>query len=250
MNRARALLWPAVFAGLIFALLVSLGSWQLRRLGEKEALIARIETRATAAPTETPPRPQWPTLAPDDYDFRHVRVSGRFLPARDALIYAPPPEGFGPEPGYLVLTPFELTLGGVVLVDRGFLAGSAATATARPKAPDAETTITGLMRAPQSRNLFTPADEPSRGVWYTRDPAAIASTFGLSDAAPFSVTLDAPSPGAPPSDGVPRPVSGAPTLVNNHLSYAFTWFSLAAALVVIFALYARNALGAPQPPAD
>lgn len=250
MNRARALLWPAVFAGLTVALLVGLGFWQLRRLGEKEALIARIETRATAAPAEAPPRAEWRSLAPNDYDFRHVQVSGRYLPARDALIYAPPPEGFGPEPGYLVLTPFELTRGGVVLVDRGFLAGSRATAAARQKAPDAETTITGLMRAPQTRNLFTPADEPSRSVWYTRDPAAIASTLGLADAAPFSVSLDAPPLGAPAPDGVPRPVAGAPSLVNNHLSYAFTWFSLAAALVVIFALYARNALGAPQSPPD
>ena len=40
-------------------------------------------------------------------------------------------------------------------------------------------------RAPQSRNPFTPADNPGTGLWFTSDPVKIAATLGLVDAAPF-----------------------------------------------------------------
>ena len=49
-SAVRALLGPAVATTLLFALLVSLGFWQVRRLGEKEALIARVEQRSTQSP--------------------------------------------------------------------------------------------------------------------------------------------------------------------------------------------------------
>ncbi len=234
----RALLWPAAATSVMFALLVSLGFWQLRRLGEKEALIARIETRASAPLQDLPPRGQWAALRAEDYDFTHARARGRFLANGDALIFAPPPEGANREPGYLVLTPFTLADGGVILVDRGFLPNSKAMDAALRAPPAGETTLVGLMRAPQSRNAFTPADEPARGLFYTRDPAAIARALGLTEAAPFALALEAPIG----SGEGPRPLRGAPDIVNNHLSYAFTWFSLALGLVVVFALYARGAL--------
>jgi len=235
---ARALLWPAVAATLAFALLVTLGSWQLRRLGEKEALIARVEARLDAVPQAPPPQGDWAALKPTDYDFLHVEASGAYEAGHDALIYSKPPEGLGREPGYLVLTPFRLTSGGVVLIERGFIPASKAADLAALAPPSGDMRILGHLHAPQTRNMFTPADEPARLIWYTRDPAAMAAKLGLAAVAPFTLALD-PQAGA---TGWPRPVPGAPEIVNNHLSYAFTWFSLAAALVVIFALYARGRL--------
>ena len=35
----------------------------------------------------------------------------------------------------------------------------------------------GVMRWPEAAGLFTPADNPSKGEWFTRDPAAIAATM-------------------------------------------------------------------------
>ena len=234
----RALLWPAIATALLFALLVSLGFWQVRRLGEKEALITRIEQRSTQAPQPIPPRERWGTLRTEDYDFMHVRATGHFIGGRDAFVFAAPPEGASREPGYLLLTSFALTGGGVVLVDRGFLPGSKANDAASRPAPPGELTLIGLLRAPERRNPFTPTDEPERGVFYARDPAAIAVALGLTDAAPFALVIDA----APAAADWPRPVAGVPTIVNNHFSYAVTWFGLSLALLVIFALYARGVL--------
>lgn len=241
MSRAaRALLWQAMAATLAFAILVSLGAWQVRRLGEKEALIARVEARAHVAPAELAPRARWAALAPADYEFTHVRASGHYLDGGDALIFMKPPEGFGAEPGYMVVTPFALSAGGVILVERGFAPASRTTDAAGRAPPPGEIEISGLLRAPQTRNIFTPADTPGNRVWFTRDPAAIALALGLGEAAPFTLALEAPSGAG--RNGFPRLVAAAPEFVNNHLSYAFTWFSLAAALVVVFALYARGKL--------
>lgn len=237
---ARALLWPALASALAFALLVNLGLWQLRRLGEKEALIARIESRVHVAPKDLPPRGQWAALLPTDYDFAHVRVSGHYLQGRDALIFMKPPEGQGPEPGYMVVSPFALASGGVLLVERGFIPASKAEDAAARAPAAGEIDISGLMRAPQSRNIFTPADTPERFVWFTRDPVSIAATLALTEAAPFTLALETP-PGAA-AKAYPRPVATTPEIVNNHLSYAFTWFSLALALLVVFGLFARGRL--------
>jgi len=234
-----------VVTALLFALLVSLGFWQVRRLGEKEALIARVEQRATQAPQPIPLPEGWRALRPEDYDFMHVRATGRFIDGGDALIFAAPPEGASREPGYSLMTPFELRGGGVVLVDRGFIPASKANDAALRAPPSGEATLVGLLRAPERRNPFTPADEPAKGVFFARDPAAIATALGLADAAPFALVVDAAP--ATAADW-PRPVGGVPTIANNHFSYAVTWFGLSLALLVIFALYARGVLARADAP--
>jgi surfeit locus 1 family protein len=242
--KARGLLWPAVAAALAFVLLLGLGYWQLRRLAWKEALIARIETRARDTAGDLPPRAAWPTLSREDYEFKHVRLVGEFDLAHEALVYSPPPRDFGVEPGYLVLNPFMLEGGGVVLVNRGFIPRSYASNDARKHSPLGRVTLTGIMRAPQSRNVFTPADSPERGLWFTSDPVKIAQSLGLAEAAPFTVALDVAQTPSPAPQGMPQPFASDLNLVNNHFSYAVTWFGLAAALAVIFLVYARSALKA------
>lgn len=235
----RALIVPAVATAAMFAILAGLGAWQLRRLDEKEALIARVEQRYNEAAVDFPARADWASLKAPDDDYRAVRAEGRYDSGRDALVYAVTPEGFGVEPGFYVVTPFRLESGGVVLVERGFLPVSKAKDPARRAPPAGEMTLTGRLRAPQSRGSFTPKDDPAHNIWYTRDPAAMAAALGLEDVAPFTLALDDPAPTDPDA---PRPVALKPTFPNNHLSYAFTWFSLALADLVIFVLYARNQL--------
>jgi len=237
---ARALFGQGIAAALAFALLVGLGVWQVRRLGEKEALIARIEARARAAPQTVPARAKWSALTPADYEFAHVMAEGRYIPGGNALIFMKPPEGFGLEPGYMVVTPFALASGGEVLVERGFVPASKAEDSALRAPPAGETTLTGLLRAPQTRNFFTPPDAPAQLTWFTRDPSAIANALKLEGAAPFTLALEAPSSAG--ASGFPRLVPSAPEFSNNHLSYALTWFALAVGLLVVFVLYARGRL--------
>lgn len=242
----RGLIWPALVALAGIAVSLSLGIWQLHRLAWKQALIARIEARIHAPPAPLPPQSEWPALK--DYEYRHVTLRGRF-DGREALVF----RGSGPEagegPGYLVLAPLILADGAAVIVNRGFVPGAAKEAAALAP-PAGEVTVTGLMREREPRNLFTPADRPDKDLWFTRDPGAIAAHLGLTRAAPFSV--DADFSGDPKA--LPR---GGTTIIafpNNHLSYALTWFGLAAALAGVFGAWAWDRLkqgaapGALDPP--
>ncbi len=238
-TRVRPLLVPAVFTLLAGAFLVGLGIWQLERLAWKDVIIARIEARTKAAAQPLPPQGTWDDLKPDDYDYRRVTLAGHFDNAKEAYILRASADG----PVYHVLTPLALAGGGTVLVDRGSVPAERRDPVTRTAGQPAGTvTITGLMRPPESRNAFTPADEPSKDRFYTRDPAGIATRFELNDAAPFVVDADAtPNPG-----GWPK---GGDTIVdvpNNHFSYALTWFGLALGLFTVFVSYAWKRLTDPR----
>ncbi len=239
--RWAALVPPAIVTLAVAAGLVSLGLWQVQRLAWKEALIRTVEERTVAAPVPLPPRADWAALAPDSYEYRHVAAAGTFDHSQEVHVYRPLVSAHGPFHGLgdIVLTPFHLAAGGTVVVNRGFVPNErldpATRAAGQVSGP---VTITGLMRAPQERNGFTPADDTARNQWFTADPAAIARFYGIADAAPFVVDEDAgQAPGGLPQGG--ETVLDFP---NSHLQYALTWFGLATALLGAFGLWALRQL--------
>jgi surfeit locus 1 family protein len=231
----KGLLAPIIFFLLVGGILVSLGVWQLHRLAWKEGLIAQIATRSKAPPQPMPDLSTWPHLVPADYAYKHVELTGRFDNDKEALVfYGAGPRDLGP--GYLILTPFKLDAGGFVVVNRGFVpAALAARSTRSAGEIEGETHVVGLMRPPQTRNFFTPADEPDKDLFFTRDPGAIAAHFGLLPAAPFVVDADA----VPVSGGWPIGGMTEIDIPNNHMSYALTWFGLAVGLLAVFVGYLR-----------
>jgi surfeit locus 1 family protein len=243
-GRVRSLAAPAAATLIGLALLVGLGVWQLKRLAWKEGLIAAVESRTTAPPVEIPPPEAWAKLNPGDYEYRHVRLSGIYDYAHQALVFRAlsSPRGRYGGPGYLVMTPLQLAGGGSVLVNRGFVPEE------RKDAANAgsggPTDVTGLMRASEDRTWFTPSDDPARGQWFTRDVEGIAEALKLGPHAPFSVDADA----SPDPDALPE---GGETILefpNNHLSYAMTWFGMAMALAGVFAVYAVGQLRSERGP--
>ena len=246
-SRLRPLLLPGLCTLLAGALLVGLGVWQLHRLAWKEALIARIASRANAPPQPLSPSSLWADLKPDDYEYRRVALTGTFDNAAETLILRASADG----PGYHVLTPLRLADGGMVLVDRGFVPIALKDPKTRAAGePHGEVHVVGLLRAPESRNPFTPSDDPAHGQFFTRDPTAIAAHLGLPDPAPFSVDADLAmvNPG-----GWPKPVFVGLDIPNNHFSYAMTWFGLALGLFAVFISYAWSRMSSsdlrdyPQP---
>lgn len=231
----RGIVAPILFFLVVGGILVSLGVWQLHRLAWKEGLIAEIATRSKAPPQPLPDPSIWPSLAPTDYAYRHVELTGRYENDKEALVfYGAGPHDLGP--GYLILAPLRLDSGAFVIVNRGFVPIDLAKSARAKGEIEGETQITGLMRPPQTRNLFTPADEPDKDIFFTRDPAAIAAHFGLAPAAPFVVDADdRPVPGGWPIGGMTEI-----DIPNNHLSYALTWFGLAVGLLAVFVGYLRT----------
>jgi surfeit locus 1 family protein len=229
-RRSLALAGLATLVGV--ALLVGLGVWQLQRLAWKEALIAAAETRAGATPSPAPSPAQWESLKPSDYEYRRVEARGTYDYSHQELVFSAleEPRGRYSGVGYFVMTPLRLADGAAIVVNRGFVPD--VMKAEADQGPRGEVAVVGLMRGSEPRNPFTPADDPKRGVFFTRDVEALAKAMQLGPHAPFSIDAGA-GPNALPQGGETRL-----TFVNNHLSYAFTWFGLAAALAGVFATYA------------
>lgn len=244
MKRARlgVLIAPGISALLAFGLLCGLGLWQLQRLAWKEALIARVAARTQVS--FAPPAPaerDWPKVNAEGDEYRRVRVTGAFRHDREALCWALLSDAHGKfsGPGYWVLTPLVLADGATILVNRGFVPLDRADPNSRREGEMTGTvTVTGLLRLPEKRSWFTPADDPAAHLWQERDPAAIAAAYGLSRVAPFFIDADdTPNPGGLPQGGETKLV-----FPNRHLEYALTWFGLALALAAVFAAFAWKQL--------
>jgi len=234
----KRVLAAGVASLLACALFIALGVWQLHRLAWKEGLIAAADARAHSAPVPLPSPEAWAALDPAQYEYRRVEATGVYDLSDQELVFTNIEEAHGRYNGvgYYVMTPLRLAGGETVIVNRGFVPEAMKAAAA--KGPQGETKIVGLMRATERRNLFTPADDPARGVFYTRDVEALAAALKLGPHAPFTLDAEA-GPDPLPQGGETRL-----TFVNNHLGYAFTWFGMAAALAGVFGVWAFGRLRA------
>jgi surfeit locus 1 family protein len=228
----RGVLIPSVAAASAFAVLLALGLWQLDRKAWKEALIATIEQRLSAPPVALPAPATWPRLRAAEDEFQRAAVTAEFLNDREALVYTSGSslrEGSS-GPGYWVFTPARLADGAVVMVNRGFVPDGKQDPAARPDGEVAgPVNMVGVLRWPEPPGLFTPAGDPTRNIWFSRDSNAIAAAKGVS-VAPFYLELESPDP----PGGLPRTGRLHPTLPNNHFGYALTWLGLACVLVGVY----------------
>ena len=205
------------------AILLGLGVWQLQRLQWKTGLLAAIDA-AEAGPA----RP----LGPDPGAFVKVYTDGTFRPV--AALYGSEVRdtATGPTIGAFLLQPLDRPDGPTVLVNRGWVPTNGAV----PPVPAAPAHVEGYVRTPDSAGLFSARDDPAGRRFFTLDPAAIGPALGVPGAAPFTlVQLGTPVPGI-----YPQPATALPRPPNDHLSYAFTWFSLAAVATVISFLQFRR----------
>jgi surfeit locus 1 family protein len=229
------LLIPSIAALCVFAVLVSLGTWQVERKAWKENLIATIDARFAAPPTRLPPGNEWPRLDAAHDEFRRVAATAEFLNDKEALVYTSG-SSFRADvsgPGYWVFTPARVA-GGLVLVNRGFVPeGRQDPASRRDGQIAGPAEIVGVMRWPEKPGLFTPNNDAARNIWFARDTTAIADAKGLGPVAPFYIEQEAPAaPG-----GWPKVGKLQPSLPNNHLGYAVTWYGLALVLAVSFGIW-------------
>lgn len=219
--RSRAAKLTLVVAAIVlFAGFLALGTWQVYRLQWKLALIERVEQRVHAAPVPPPNPERWPQVTAASDEYRHVRLTGVYLPDSSAKVQASTELGSG----FWLLTPLRSEDGSIVLVNRGFIAPNADVA--RDDAGKV-VSITGLLRITEPGGGFLRHNDPAADRWFSRDVQAIAASRKLSPVAPYFVDADA---GMEPADssGV-RPIGGLTVIRfhNNHLVYALTWYALA-----------------------
>ncbi|MFT3672805.1 SURF1 family protein [Aestuariivirga sp.] len=220
----RHRVWPVLLAaGIGLAILLALGTWQVKRLAWKEGLIAAIDRAIAADPVSLTD-----ALAKPDPDFTKVTVTGAFSgPGLRRLAVV------NGGPGWEVVQGFVTTDGARLLVSRGLIPEAAAI----PQSP-AEVTTTGILRRHGARGTYDGDNDVAGNRWYWWDvPAMQQAVFGGQGlATPLVLHL------LPKADGTAGLTVEPPKadLRNNHLGYAITWFGLAAALVVVTGVFLRR----------
>jgi|SRR5215217_6373027 len=234
----RVMTWTFVVLMLVLAVTCAwLGVWQMHRLADKEALIAAVDQRLGADPIPVPPSAEWATLDVEALNFQPVSLTGSFRYNQTVTVFTSLANARGPAsgPGYWVVTPFVLTDGGTVFVNRGFVPQDfQEAAVTDAQGDDGQVTISGLLRPSESAGFMTPGPNTSDRVEWVRDTVRLAAMVdpALAPVAPFYVDLPAGPAGELPQGG--ETVVEFP---NNHLGYAYTWFGFAIVAVVMLGFW-------------
>jgi surfeit locus 1 family protein len=228
----RPSLWPTLFTVPALIILLALGTWQVQRLFWKLDLIHTVEQGMQAPAVPLPAGP----VNPEEWNYRRVIVKGSFDYNHEFHLLAHSERG---NFGYHVIVPLKRSdAPGWVLVSRGWVPPERKTPDQRPEGQvTGEVTISGIARAPWPQGPFVPDNDLERNLWYFGDAAGMLKQAGITDAPLLFVDADASVtvPG-----GWPRPGHTRVTFTNNHLAYAFTWYSGAVILVVIYVLWHRR----------
>ncbi len=231
-------LWLASL--LTFAILVGLGTWQVRRLAWKNDLITTLAERQDEAPL---PYRQARDRARkgDDVRFQPVEIEGVYWHSSQATI----PTVRDGQRGWRIVTP--LVISGsreVVLVERGLVFDREANAppqTPSNSEPSPTVTVVAQVRPSSETNPLLKWTEPvpdlDRGVFYAFDRDAIAQRAGASELAPFDVTAIRETPQWAAPEGLERVRLDPSEISNRHLGYVITWYGLAVALLAVVIAY-------------
>ncbi len=230
----------SLFVAFFLPLLLWLGNWQLDRAAFKRQLQAEHTDRASQLPI-TAAAMEWDDAAANN--FRRVRITGQFMPRRHFLVDNQVHEG---KPGYWVVSAFTDTEHRLWLVNRGWLAAPPT----RDQLPDVPTPagvvqlvgavwpFTGLVPLLREDAWAEPAVAVADGSSLVRvqrlDIDALIEVLAPTArvAVPMELRLEAQSTAV--FVPAPQPIAGA---AERHQGYALTWFGLAVALVVSFAVF-------------
>jgi surfeit locus 1 family protein len=232
-----------VFTLVMVAVFVGLGLWQLQRRTEKHALIATLSERLAAQPEPLPQPSRWATLTPASDEFCRVRFAAAYARAPDAMVYSSGSvvrEDIS-GPGTWAFLPARLPSGESVVVNAGFVQNTLQDRSFQDRAvtpllKDEQVMLTGYIRFPEQAGLLAPAENIGKRLWFVRDHLAMARTLGWGEVAPFYIDLEQPVP----ENGIPKPGPLAVHLKDDHLQYAITWFTLAGAVMIAFAVWLRG----------
>ena len=224
---------PTVAAVVAIATFSWLGLWQLDRAGEKERRRGAFAARTSDAPILLSQRL---STMPVEFDlawwrYRHVEFSGEVLGDRQYLLDNRTRNAVA---GYHVYVPMHVTgLDRVVLVNRGWVEGGPV----REHLPDVswnatELVVSGFVEQPRLPILLGDdgyAESSWPKVVQRIDFDKIARDLERP-VLPFVVLMDAAAPGGFVREWSPYLGIGP----DRHRGYALQWFSLAAAVAVVW----------------
>lgn len=226
IRKPRWLAFHALCLGAV-VLMVSLSSWQFRRLDERQDFNSLVRTRS-AEPVV--PVEELEASDPESVAWRRVGLAGTYLSSETVLILN---RSQGGRAGVNVVTPLRLENGESILVVRGFLPLDAPV----PEPPSGPVRIVGTVRASEIRRAGQPTETLDQTDEFFRlDIERIAVAIAL-DVLPVVVEREI----SDPVDDVSLQPVAAPELSDGpHLSYAIQWLIFATAVIVGWGLAVRR----------
>jgi len=214
----RRLILPLVLGLVGFAILISLGNWQVRRMGEKEAYLAEVEALIDAAPQTVP-------ASVDPVRDRFLAVAAEGVFAGDTVRVLVSHKKMGA--GYRLITVLETPEGRRLLVDRGFIR----VASEIPALPEGTVEVTGNLHWPEEVDKYTPENDLDKNIWFAREVPVLAAHLNAEE-----VLLIARSTSYDAGAVVPLGV-GTEGIPNDHLEYVVTWYGLAIVWLLMLGLF-------------
>ncbi len=229
-------LWPSLVALAVFALFIRLGFWQLERADEKLALETIYRNHIEAEPVEL--TQGGPLRAQSGWmHWRRCVLDGAFDPETVLLLDNQVYRG---TVGYQVFSRFVLEDGAAVLVDRGWVAAPA-TRRAAPRltTPAGRLTLSGVAKPVPVAGIKLGQELPEllgdNLLRLQRIDLTQIATRNDWELLPYVVRLDPDASGGFTWNGTEPGFNR-----ERHLGYAFQWFALAAALLVILVVTVKR----------
>ena len=206
--------------------MVSLGQWQLGRADYKGNLHQKVSERKNLVPVSIQELPH----AIDDRVYRPVIVDGRYDTEHHFLLDNRIINGFA---GYDIYTPFKMSDGSALLVNRGWLKQGRT----RQELPQFETPSTplsfkGLLDKPPSKGVILADNVHDNQRWpmvlQYLDPDELEPLLGY-ELMPMILWLDAEA-----DYGFHREIPALKLDSAKNTGYAFQWFAMSAALLIIY----------------
>lgn len=224
-----------LFSITLLPLLIVLGFWQLHRAEEKHTLQDLLDQQQDRPPLHLS-AVEGRELQDHDYLYRQVRMEGKFDTQKVWLLENQVWQG---RVGYQVIAPFHLHGGGAVLVNLGWLA-STGYRDDLPSLPplDSVTTVTGTLVRPSINTLLKQqklTDQWPQPILQIEieqlqqvvDTPLLAWVLQIESQHPAALAVNWRT--------IQMPAS-------KHLGYAWQWFAMAVALLVL-TVFANSNLG-------
>ncbi|MFF9098279.1 SURF1 family protein [Streptomyces sp. NPDC014776] len=220
--------------------MIRLGFWQMHRYEERSARNQLVTDALNSAPVPVERLTSPGHTVTKDQRYRNVTATGRFDTGHEVVVRRRVNDSG--EVGFHVLTPFVLTDGKVVLVNRGWIPADGPTQTAFPKVPPppgGDLTVSGRLMPDETTAASGIKDVkglPDRQIMLINSERE-ARRLGARVLGGY-VALSAPQP----KGGSPELIGGKPGMEDSALNYAYAvqWWLFSACVPLGWVILARR----------
>jgi len=208
-----------IFVLSVITLFCALGTWQLVRLQWKNTLIDQIGEGLKSSPVNYSNEIK--------VNYQRVAIEGEYNFGKQIYLYSLNDKG---QPGYDVITPFEGLNLENVLVNRGWIKSNLKNNDIINKTKSNK--IQGLILKIIKPNVFKPENDVEANIWFSINLEQVKDITGKNFNNYVLYLEDK-------EINIPKPKKITIDLPNNHLKYAFTWYSISISIFGYF-LYFRK----------